>query len=233
MGTFLSMTSVIGKSKDEVIRSLAEYTQSVDGGLEKASLPVDHENCCVITAANGNATLLYPNDFLEWDKSSEFISGNLNAAVFSFHIHDGDLWMYTFFVKGETVDQFNPVPDYWEDLGEDELRNWDGSAATIHEYTGSVKPEDIEKYLVRWDTEAGESKKAYPDDEYEQENWQLLDFMRKLNLPYPLNEEGSPNGETYKLWTKDLPLQPYTPQSSGETGLSKGNSSGKPWWKFW
>jgi hypothetical protein len=234
MGMFLSMTGVIGRTKDEVVSSLTRYAQSVSGGLEKANLPINHDNCCVFSETNGNTTIFNPYAFLEWDRSSEFISRDLNAPVFSFHIHDGDFWMYTLFVKGETIDQFNPIPDYWEDNpGEDELRKWKGNAATIHRVLGYVKPADIEKYLVRWDLDDEVSKKAYPDDEYEQEDWQLLDFMKKLDLSYPLNEDGTPKGETYKLWTKDLPLQPYTPQSAEETGLSDGNSSGKPWWKFW
>jgi hypothetical protein len=234
MGTFLSMTSVIGKSKDEVIHSLTRYAQSVNGGLEKANLSIDNDNCCVITEANGNTTVLNPDDFLEWDASSEFISGDLNAPVFSFHIHDGDLWMYTLFANGKTVDQFNPIPDYWEeDLDEDELRKWEGSATTVHQYIGSVKPADIEKYLVRWDTDDEDGKKAYPDDEYEQEDWQLLDFMRKLSLPYPLKEDGTPKGETFRLWTKDLPLQSDKPLSSEEKHKSGDHPSGKPWWKFW
>jgi len=52
---------------------------------------------------------------LEWDESSAFLSRELQAPVFSFHIHDGDLWMYILHVNGLAVDQFNPVPDYWDD----------------------------------------------------------------------------------------------------------------------
>ena len=84
----------------KLIHSLTRYAQSVNGGLEKANLSIDNDNCCVITEANGNTTVLNPDDFLEWDASSEFISGDLNAPVFSFHIHDGDLWMYTLFANG-------------------------------------------------------------------------------------------------------------------------------------
>ncbi len=35
---------------------------------------------------NNNTTIFYPYAYLEWDKSSEFISGELNAPVFSFHV---------------------------------------------------------------------------------------------------------------------------------------------------
>ncbi len=112
MGMFLSMSGVIGKTKNEVKLSLAKYAGSVGGTFLKENLSIRDSNCCVIEEANGNTTILYPDDFLEWDNSSKFISKDLNAPVFSFHIHDGDLWMYILFVDGINVDQFNPIPDY-------------------------------------------------------------------------------------------------------------------------
>lgn len=234
MGMFLSMTSVIGKTKDEVVNSLTNYAKSTGGGLEKANLAIDHDNCFVIAEANGNTTVFNSYAYLEWDKSSEFISKDLNAPVFSFHIHDGDLWMYVLFVNGETVDQFNPVPDYWdENVSEEEMQSWQGDAATVAKYVKSVKPADIEKYLVRWDLEAEETEKAYPDDEFSQEDWQLLDFIKKLRLPYPLDDDGKPKGDTFKLWTKELPLKAQVTKVDNGTTKSNNNNSKKPWWKFW
>jgi hypothetical protein len=234
MGMFLSMTSVVGKTKAEVVDSLSNYAKTVGGGLEKENLSIDNNNCCAIEEDKGNTTIFNPYAYLEWDNSSEFISRDLNAPVFSFHIHDGDLWVYVLYVNGETVDQFNPLPDYWEEnISEEEIRSWSGNARTIANYVSSVKPTDIERYLVRWDLEGEENKKAYADDEFVQEDWQLLDFMRKLDLPYPLNDDGTPKGETFKLWTKELPLNPPTQQRGKQKAASNGNSLRKPWWKFW
>lgn len=231
MGMFLSMTSVVGKTKDEVANSLIKYAGRAGGGFEKADLSIDHYNCCVLEEANGNTTIFNPYAYLEWDESSEFISRDLNTPVFSFHIHDGDLWMYALFVNGQTVDQFNPIPDYWdENIGDEEIQSWKGNAATIVKYISSVRREDIERYLVRWVLDAEESKKAYADDEFVQEDWQLLDFMRKLGLPYPLNDAKS---ETFKLWTKELPMKKLPPETPKETPTSTENRMNKPWWKFW
>ena len=206
MGMFLSLTSIIGKTKDEVVKSLTNYAKSVGGGLEKENLSIDNDNCCVIEEAHGNTTVFNPYAYLEWDKSSEFISKDLNAPAFSFHIHDGDLWMYVLFVNGEIVDQFNPIPDYWdESISEDKIQSWKGDAATIANYVKSVKQADIEKYLVRWDLEAEESQKAYRDDEFQQEDWQLLDFMRKLRLPYRLDDDVNPKLRRLNCGQKSFP----------------------------
>lgn len=231
MGMFLSLTSIIGKTKDEVAKSLTNYTISVGGGLAKENLSTDDDNCCVITESNGNTTIFYPYAYLEWDRSAEFISKDLNAPVFSFHIHDGDLWLYVLFANGEIVDQFNPIPDYWdEEISEEEIQSWKGDAATVARFVKSVKQADIEKYLIRWNLEAEETNKAYPGDEFAQEDWQLLDFMKKLGLPYPLEEDDKPKGDTYKLWTKELPLKVQV--ASAKT-TSDVNNPKRPWWKFW
>ena len=234
MGMFLSISGVIGKTESEVARSLANYAASAGGGLEKATLPMENDNCCVIAEVNENTTIFNPYAYLEWDKSSEFISRELSTPVFSFHIHDGDLWMYTLFVNGETVDQFNPIPDYWDDaIDEDEIPIWRGDAAAISRHIPYITSAEVENYLVRWDLEAEQSPKAYPDDKYSQEDWQLLDFMNKLRLPYPLDDDGAPLSQTYKLWTKELPLKSNVPQSAGVPPETTGNKPDKPWWKIW
>lgn len=224
------MTSVVGKTSAEVQKSLSDFAHAECGGLEAATLTIDNDNCCVITEEHGNTTIFNPYAYLEWDKSAKFISADLGAAVFSFHIHDGDLWMYTLYVNGDPVDQFNPIPDYWdENMTPAEVSEWRGDPLLISATMGSVTPGEIEKYLVRWDLDAEERIKAYPDDEFAQEDWQLADFMKKLKLPYPLDAQGGPAGPTYKFWTQDLPLK----ETSSAAPVSHPPKPKKPWWKFW
>jgi len=231
MGLFLSLTSVIGKTEEEVANSLAKYASAAGGGLSIEGLPVDNDNCFVIEQANGNTTILNSSAYLDWDSSSAFISKDLTAPVFSFHIHDGDLWMYILYVDGKQLDQFNPVPDYWdEDMSDEDIVSWKGNAAIVAKYAGPVQPSAIANYLKRWDLDAEEIGKAYPDDEYDNEDWQLLDFMRKLGLPYPLYDDGMPSGHTYKVWTKELPIK-QMPTPAGRASAPAKNK--KPWWKFW
>jgi hypothetical protein len=232
MGIFLSLTSVVGKTQNEVVSSFEKYALSVKGGLAKEKLPVDHENFCLIEEAEGNTTILYPNAYLDWDDASQFISTDLNTPVFSFDIYDGDLWMYVFFVNGQLTDQFNPIPSYWEEISEEEQNAWRGNAAAIVKHLTSVRAQDIENYLQWWDLNDDESKKAYPDDEFGQEDWQLLDFMKKLKLPYPFDKDGNPKGSVYKLWTKGLPLNTEVNLAPSPAPVSRDEVD-KPWWKFW
>jgi hypothetical protein len=207
MGMFLSATGIIGKTQTEVASSLNNYAKSAGGGAEQGMLTMDDDNCCVIEESNGNCTILYPYGYLEWDKSSEFISRELGVPAFSFHIHDGDLWMYILYVNGDEIDQFNPIPDYWEDgIEENEIEYWKGNAKLVSSYL-NIDPKKIENYLHRWDLDEEEPSKAYPDDLYNNEDWQLLDFMRKISLPYPLDDNNKPKGQTYKLWTNQLRLK--------------------------
>jgi hypothetical protein len=230
MGQFLALSSVIGKTQNEVVNSLANYAISVNGGLQQENhINSDTANCCIVEEANGNTSIFYPDDYLEWDDSAEFISRELNATVFSFHIHDSDLWMYVLYYNGQVIDKFNPVPDYWEDnLPEEEINNWKGDAQVITQFIPYIKSGEIDKYLVRWDMEEEEPSKAYPTDEFVQGEWQLTDFMKKLKLPYPIDDDGNPKGQTYKLWTNQLKLE----TQSAHTNF-RHNKNEKPWWKFW
>lgn len=229
MGLFLAITSVIGKTQNEVVNSLANYASSVKGGLQPAdNIDSETPNACFVEEQNNNTSIYYPNGYLEWDESAKFISKEINTTVFSFHIHDGDLWMYILYKNGEIIDQFNPIPDYWdENLSEEEIEGWKGNALAIAKAIPSIQPADIGNYLVRWNLEEEETAKAYSSDEFTREDWQLIDFMRKLNLPIPLDGYGDPKGQTYKLWTNQLKL---TNRQPGSVVVVRGK---KPWWKFW
>lgn len=72
------------------------------------------------------------------------------------------------------------------------------------------------------------SRKAYPDDEFGMGDcWQMADFMRKLGLPYPISDDGTILGVTYRLWSEDFPLAPET------AGQEARQEPKRPWWRFW
>ncbi|MBS1524638.1 MAG: hypothetical protein JST19_03250 [Bacteroidetes bacterium] len=231
MGLFLTLSGVIGKSPNEVENALRNYLETSDGGLEQASVNSNHRNFCVIQHAEENTTIVYPPYFLKWDECANYLSRKLKAPVFILHIYDGDFWSYTLFVNGEIKDQFMPIPDYFdENITEEEIDSWKGNAQVIVNYVPSIVKADIEKYLVRWNLNEEEGK-AYENDESTNCEYQLFDFMRKLKLPYKIDENGVPIGKVFRFWSKDIQLEPNhveQPRAYISSPMKK-----KSWRKFW
>jgi hypothetical protein len=193
----------MGGSEDAVVDALRAYAADNEGSLEVAELTTEDEGCLVISEGIGGVTVLYPGEFFDWESVSERLSQSLRKPVFSFHIHDSDLWMYSLYDKGKLVDQFNPVPDYWQELGEEERASWRGNAALVAARVPGLSPEEIARYLVQWGDEvfqSAERTKAYASDRFcYGEDWQLLDFMNKLGLEFPVDDRGAPHGVTYRF----------------------------------
>ncbi|MCM5661950.1 hypothetical protein [Galbibacter mesophilus] len=221
MGLFLSMSGVIGKTKEDVEKCLKEFAKKNGGDLLKENLDNENPNFCVINENKGNVTILYPSGFEKSEDVSKYLSEKLDCPVFFFHIHDGDLWLYFFYSSGELVDQFNPIPDYWDDnLSETEIDEQKGNPQLVAELVPNIKKENIANYYVRWDLEA-EPIKAYPQDEFTNEDWQVLDFMDKIGLKYPISDSGTAVGTIYKFWTTE------------PTENDNKRSISKKWWEFW
>ena len=203
MGLFLSMSGVIGSEHSRVEAALREYAVCHHGEMREESLTPEDDDCLIITEDVGGVIVVYPGEFLRWDEVSESLSEDLRKPVFSFHIHDGDFWMYTLFDGGSVVDQFNPVPDYWGNVGEEECASWQGNAQEVARRVPGLSAESVSKYLARWGDEvfkSAERRKAYPDDEFcYGDDWQLVDFMKRLGLSYPIDDHGDALGTTYRF----------------------------------
>lgn len=202
MGLFLMLTGIADCSVDEAEAALQAFATEKSGIFA----PIDEENrvneeeeLTVSHSPSGHITIVYPSSIANWDEASQFLSATLHKSVFSLHIHDGDFWMYVFYVDGEQIDQFNPIPDYWGDMSEEELDDWKGSAALLCRFWPDAKEGQIANYFARWDIDDEESYavKAYPEDEFEREDWQMIDFMNKVGLVYPFNADGEPSGSKY------------------------------------
>jgi hypothetical protein len=206
MGQFLSMSGIIQQSEESVVDALRAYASENHGSLVEETLSTNDEGCLVVSEGVAGVTVLYPGDFLDWDGASQYLSQRLSKPVFSFHIHDGDLWMYVLYDNGDIVDQFNPMPDYWQELDEEERRSWQGNASEVARRISGLAPEKVAKYLVRWGDDVFASQvrtKAYPSDEfYYGDDWQLVDFMNKLGLDYPVDDRGEAHGTTYRFLCK-------------------------------
>jgi hypothetical protein len=234
MGLFIALAGVIGKTSTEVAAGLSAFAKSVNGEFKPGGTKTDDESQCIIQQGSNGTTIAFPEYFLEWDECAAFLSRELNAPAFSFHIHDGDLWMYVLFVNGVIADQFNPVPRYWDDnISEEEAESWKGDATIVTTHVPGLKPQDIDRYLVEWDLESEETIKAYPDDASVQEDWQLLDFLNKIKLPYPISDKGEPTGDIYELWTKEPPKKLPVTKPMNAPFANQTTPAKKPWWKFW
>lgn len=203
MGQFLSMAGVIGCDEESVIGSLRSYAEDRGGLLEEAEPAEDHTSRLIVSSGISGVTALFPDSFLDWDDAAQSLSERLGTPVFSFHIHDSDLWMYLLFDSGEFVDQFNPVPDYWEELEDFERLQWEGDPEVVARCVPGVSMGQVSRYLRIWGNEIFESaerRKAYPTDQfYYGDDWQLVDFMRVLGLDFPLDDKEGPLGNPYQF----------------------------------
>ena len=203
MGEFVAISGVMGGSQELTASALRDFALENDGGMAEVQLTTNDDSCLVIAAGKSGVTVLYPYDFSGWDESSAYLSMKLQKPVFSFHIHDGDFWIYRLFENGEVVDQFNPIPDYWGDVDDEERQSWRGNAAAVASRVPGIAPEDIANYLVEWDDELideSPESKAYPSDKSPYgEDRQMVDFLTKLGLKYLEHGTGMADGLTYRF----------------------------------
>jgi hypothetical protein len=213
MGLFLMMSGVAQAGKKQVEVALRDFATQRAGTftpLAAGEGVAEKDTLVIAETKQGNVTVVYPQSFTDWEAASQHLSATLSKPVFSLHIHDGDLWMYLLFSSGQEVDRFNSVPEYWEELPEAELASWSGDASAICRYWPGINEEQISHYLVPWDEAEDEDEeneeagpKAYPNDKYGVgEVWQVIDFMAKLDLDYPFDEQGSPLGSAYRFDVK-------------------------------
>jgi hypothetical protein len=202
MGPCLAMSGVKGSTRTDVARSLRELAVCKGGLMEQASPegePFEHllisgdENCPV--------TVSYPHEFVGWDEPSSFLSVSLGVPVISLRLHDGDLWRYVLYVNGEGVDRFNPIPDYWSREPSPEERSlWRGDASVVAEVWKGIDAPSIAKYLVTWDLDEEEPGKAYESDRFPLNDCcQLIDFMQKLGLVYPIDDNDEIDADEYRF----------------------------------
>ena len=185
MGMFLTMTGVANIALQEVRAEVEQIAQEVGSPLEESHDDDSEDQCVLCESASGHVTVVWP-DQGDWDFEmlAQRLSERLRRPALGLHIHDDDLWMYLLYSSGKLVDKFNPLPDYWGELEEEDMASWGGRADVVCEHWPSVSKEAVSKYLRKWDFE--DTGKAYPDDEFEVNDcWQLVDFMRRLGLDYP------------------------------------------------
>jgi hypothetical protein len=228
VGTSLSLSGVFGASADDVVRALKKYAARKWLYFELLEGSANGEGVGMIAEGNGACTVLYPYPFYNADDVSRRLSNQLKTAVFSLHIHDGDLWMLYAYDNGKEVSWFNSYPDYWFDLEEAEQARCVGDAAVIARLA-NLPMESIQNYFVLRNHEASlPAGKAYESDEYENcDPWQMLDFMRRVGLPFPEADNEQPAKRPIYLHKKKPPVQ------AGRAIQTAQTPANRPWWKLW
>ena len=193
MGLFLQ-TAIIPDCRETDVRNavaaVAErYSQELEGphvGESKYDIIDLIPKECKYQSTQSGISILFNEDCIGYDSLAGALSEELSKAVLLLYIYDGDYWGYFLYDKGLEIDQFVPMPDYFEEATEEKLQQVKGNADMIAKYF-HVDKASIEKYIVFWTNSMMKnySVKAYEDDEFGQcEDWQMVDFMRKLGYPY-------------------------------------------------
>jgi hypothetical protein len=196
---FIALTGIAGPTAAQVESALREYAASADGEMQPCDWTGEPDDVLVIAETQpGRVTVSYPAEFVDWDDATAFLSKKLQATAFSFHIHEGELWMYGLFAGGEQVDGFNPLPEFWGPLVSEEREAWKGNPAEIEKRWPGIAAEAVANYLVPWDESVRGSRRAYPDDVYTYKDaWQLHDFLKRLGLKYPFDDRWQPMGKCF------------------------------------
>jgi hypothetical protein len=193
MGLFLDLLGIASSDSQAVELALRQYVNEHGGRLVlENTAGGDLDTIAIADSPQHNVSLVHSGSYTNWDAVAAYLSLRLAVSAFYFHIHDGDLWMYTFYVNGVLKDQFNPIPDYWDDsITDEERQQHAGSATTLCAYWPDVQPTALQNYLTTWDVDGEDELFAYPDDQYPYgDAWQVLDVMAKLGLQYPFGDDG-------------------------------------------
>lgn len=242
MGLFLAMSCVLSPNNLDIRQALKSFTDARGGRFEMRSGTTEDDGIGVIRSNATTTSVFYPAGFGDWDEYSAHLSNALSTPVFSFHIHDGDFWMFVAFRDGQEVARFNPLPEYWESLDAKEVDRWRGDADAVAALVPGLNAAAIKNYFVQWTEDViSTGQKAHPDDEYRiGDEWQMIDFMRRLGFDYPIAASDESAGETFYLTEKRRGRQagpaPELPTNSPEAPSSRRftlHAQKKPWWKFW
>jgi len=202
MGGFLTVAGIAGAKLTDVERALREYGAENGRKFARDTTGLSYPDGIVITAGEaGRVSVLLPSMGADSAPVAISLSKTLKSPVFLLHIHDGDFWMYWLFADGKEIDCFNPIPDYWDDdVSDRDRKKCAGNARKVAQYWPELQPAKIDRYLVTWNLKEGDSRKAYPDDTHGFNDCrQLIDFMKRLRLRFPLDDEDNPVGKLYRF----------------------------------
>ncbi|MGJ8726768.1 MAG: hypothetical protein ACSHYB_19645 [Roseibacillus sp.] len=167
----------------------AEVVKESFGGL----CSKDGDGVALFKCPSGS-TVVFADTILN---DSEGVASELSAAVSSpvillFYAEDV-VWGYNLFKAGQEVDRYSSRPNYWGELTREEYVRESGDASKVADVWPNLDASQISAYLIDKEkvSEKQRTQKAYADDEHEiWDGWQVADFMRKLSLSFPFDDDG-------------------------------------------
>ncbi len=181
MGLFLH-TVIIPQGSQ---REAADAMEKIAGS--HPDMELDASACQYLQRSNGVQILC---ECVVYERLAEALSLEIQRPILLLYIYDEDFWGYFLYENGVELDQFCPMPDYFEEVSAEEADRLSGDPLILSKYF-SVDPSDIQNYLCTWTEEMmDEDEKAYPEDEcFQCDCWQMADFMEKLGFSYDFPED--------------------------------------------
>lgn len=184
MGEFINALIVRDNNEEKVRKTLKKIGSGPEGSLS-------FEDCQYIEYNRGVNVLLEDNMEFGCEKIAKTLSKELSCPVMLCYIFDGDFWGYFFYNKGEDLDWFMSMPDYFGEAPEEERQMAAGDSKMIADFF-YVEEGKIENYLQIWPMDIWDREEdtyAYEGDEYPAgQCWQIVDFMRAIGFPYESKE---------------------------------------------
>lgn len=91
-----------------------------------------------------------PQDIKELGRLAKGLSSKLKSAVFSFMVHDSDIFVYLLYENGKLIDQFDSNPDYFGPVTNAHRKKWIGHSEKLLKYAlRGTTAETIKKLLAK------------------------------------------------------------------------------------
>ena len=176
MGLFLQ-TAVVRNCDENTARTVLErLAPEKDWNLNVSE--------CRFVSNDKGVQVLFNDWCSGYEEMAEVLSKEIGRDVLLLYIYDGDFWGYFFCENGVMLDQFMPIPDYFDE--KNPVPDASGNAALIAERF-HVPEGDVAPYLTSWaldDLDGAET--AFKEDEFPfGDCWQMVDFAAKLGWPWP------------------------------------------------
>ena len=125
---------------------------------------------CKFHDCEGGTAIEFNDHCIAFDEMAAALSQSLEGPVLVCDIYDGDYWDYWLYKSGKELSRFMTIPDYFEELDDQEKEQWCGNAELLSAEFG-CPAEPLADYLCFWD-------ETMPD----KDTWEVLDFLRDLGF---------------------------------------------------